>query len=65
MRPSAQNQSPFFGLTSASVLEDTPGNFGEGQDNLAQFSAGSFPTDSGLVSQRLETEAAKQRVSSP
>ena len=65
MQPYMENQSPFLGLTSASVLEDTPGNFAQDQDNLAHFSTGSFPTDSGLLSQRLETEAAKQRTSSP
>lgn len=65
MRPYMESQSPFLGLTSASVLEDTPGNFGEDQDNLAHFSTGFFSTDSGLLSQRLETEAAKQRASSP
>ena len=65
MRPYTETQSPFHGLTSASVLEDTPGNFGEDQDNLAHFSPGSFSTDSGLLSQKLEIEAAKQRASSP
>ena len=64
MQPYMENQSPFLGLTSASVLEDTPGNSAQDQDNLAHFSAGSFPTDSGLLSQRLETEAAKQRACS-
>ena len=58
-----ENQSPFLGLTSASVLEDTPGNFARDQDNLAHLSIGSFPTDSGSLSQKLETEAAKQRAS--
>ena len=65
MRPYMGNQSPLLGLTSASVLEDTPSHFAQDQDNLAHFSTGSFPTDSGLLSQRLETEAAKQRASSP
>lgn len=64
-RPPKKRQSPFLGLTSASVLEDTPGNFGEDQDNLDHFSTSPFPADSGHVSQRLETEAAKQRASSP
>ena len=65
MRPYIENQSPFLGLTSASVLEDTPGSFGQDQANIAHFSTGSFSVDPGLLSQRLETEAAKQRVSSP
>lgn len=64
-QPSKKNQSRFLGLTSASVLEDTPGNFGEDQEYLAHFSTGSFPVDSEQLSQRLETEAAKQRACSP
>ena len=63
-QPYMGTQSPFLGLTSASVLEDTPGNFAQDQDNLAHFSTGPLPTDPGLLSQRLETEAAKQRASS-
>ena len=59
-----KNQSRLLGLTSASVLEDTPGNFGEDQEYLAHFSTGSFPIDSEQLSQRLETEAAKQRACS-
>ena len=64
-RPSKKNQSNFLGLTSASVLEDTPGNFRADQDYLAHFSTESFPVDSEHLSQRLETEAAKQRACSP
>ena len=58
-------RSRLHGLTSASVLEDTLGNFGDDQDNPSPFSASSFSADSALLSQRLETEAAKQRTSSP
>ena len=61
-RPSEKTHSALFGLTSASVLEDTPGNFGEAQ---AHFPTGSFPAESKRLSQQLETEAAKQRASSP
>ena len=64
-RASMKGQSRFMGLTSASVMEDTPGNFGEDQGNLAPFSMTSLPVESGLLSQRLETEAAKQRAFAP
>ena len=63
-RPSMEGQSRIFDLTSASVLEDAPGKFRESQNNFGLSFAGSFPTDSGLSSQHLETEAAKQRASS-
>ena len=59
-----RGQSRFLGLTSVSVLEDTPGSFGDDQDYPANSSTGSFPADPGLLSQRLEREAAKQRTSS-
>ena len=61
-RPSNKKQSRFLGLTSASILEDTPENFGEDQGYLASFSTGPCPADSERLSQRLETEAAKQRA---
>lgn len=45
-------------------MEDAPGKFGEDQDSLTQYLTTSVTADAGILSQRLETEAARQRASS-
>ena len=60
-QPSIPINSPYMGLTSASILEGTPETFTSQRHRLYTFRRGASPEKLEDSSKRLEAEAAQQR----